>query len=93
MAVAGVTSTTARFLWQDLKAFYHAPLRPAPNDRLESLIWIDRPEVEGIVIRFWSAMRGRDPFPLVSPLAPDPSVAELGRHLDLMAGWSVRGSA
>ena len=92
MARAGVTSTTARFLWQDLKPFYHSPLRPAPSDRLESLIWIDRPEVEGIVLRFWRAMRGGDAAP-AALLPADPSVADLGRHLDLMAGWSVRGSA
>ena len=87
-----MTSSTARFLWTDLKAFYNAPLRPEPGDRLESLIWIDRPEVEGVVLRFWSAMRGHDTMPAAT-LVPDPTVADLGRHLDLMAGWSVRGSA
>ncbi|MBA3667522.1 MAG: hypothetical protein H0W65_07355 [Sphingomonas sp.] len=92
MARVGVTSTTARFLWRDLGAFYHAPLKPSPSDRLESLIWIDRPEVEGIVLRFWAAMRGQDAIPAAT-LPPDPSVADLGRHLDLMAGWSLKGSA
>jgi len=26
-------------------------------------------------------------------LGPDPTVAELGRHLDLMAGWTIRSAA
>ena len=93
MVAAGVTTTTSRFLWQDLAAFYHYPLKPMPSDRLESLVWIDRPEVEAIVLRFWSAMRGHDLRPVSVPLGPDPSVAELGRHCDLMAGWSLRGTA
>ena len=93
MAFAGVSGTTARWLWKELGAFYHAPLRPLPTDKLESLIGIDRPEVEGLVLRFWSSMRGQDSPPCTSPLAPDPTVAELGRHCDLLAGWSVRGSA
>jgi hypothetical protein len=92
MAFAGVSGTTARFLWKELGAFYHAPLRPLPTDRLESVIIIDRPEVEGIVLRFWLAMRGGDVKP-TSPLGDDPTVAELGRHCDLLAGWSVRGTA
>ena len=93
MAFAGVSGTTARFLWKELGAFYHAPLKPLPTDKLESQIAVDRPEVEGIVLRFWSSMRGQDGQPRTSPLAPDPTVAELGRHCDLLAGWSVRGSA
>ena len=93
MAFAGVSGTTARFLWKELGAFYHAPLRPLPTDKLESVILIDRPEVEGIVLRFWLAMRGGDARPATSPLGSDPSVAELGRHCDLLAGWSVRGTA
>lgn len=93
MAFAGVSGTTARFLWTELKQFYHAPLKPLPTDRLESVIIIDRPEIEGIVGRFWLSMRGEDIRPRTSPLAPDPTVAELGRHCDLLAGWSVRGSA
>ena len=93
MAFAGVSGTTARFLWKELGAFYHAPLKPLPTDKLESMIAIDRPEVEGLVLRFWSAMRGQDSQPRTSPLRPDPTVAELGRHCDLLAGWSVRGSA
>ena len=93
MAFAGVSGTTARFLWKELGAFYHAPLKPLPTDMLESLIAIDRPEVEGIVLRFWSSMRGQDSQPRTSPLAPNPTVAELGRHCDLLAGWSVRGNA
>ena len=93
MAFAGVSGTTARFLWKELGAFYHAPLKPLPTDKLESLIAIDRPELEGIVVRFWSSMRGQDVRPTSSLLAPDPTVAELGRHCDLLAGWSVRGSA
>ena len=93
MAFKGVSGTTARFLWKELGAFYHSPLKPLPDDRLESLIAIDRPEVEGIVLRFWSSMRGQDGQPRTSPLGPDPSVADLGRHCDLLAGWSVRGTA
>ena len=93
MAFAGVSGTTARFLWKELGAFYHAPLKPIPTDKLESVIAIDRPEVEGIVLRFWSAMRGQDSQPRTTPLGPDPTVAELGRHCDLLAGWSVRGTA
>ena len=93
MAFKGVSATTARYLWKELGAFYHPPLRPLPDDRLESVIAIDRPEIEGLVIRFWSAMRGQDARPETSPLTSDPSVAELGRHCDLLTGWSVRGSA
>ena len=93
MAFAGVSGTTARYLWKELMAFYHAPLKPLPTDKLESLIVIDRPEIEGIVVRFWSSMRGQDSQPRTSPLAPNPTVAELGRHCDLLAGWSVRGNA
>jgi hypothetical protein len=93
MAFQGVSGTTARFLWKELGAFYHRPLRPLPSDRLESVIAIDRPEVEGIVLRFWSSMRGGDAQPRTSPLPDDPTVAELGRHCDLLAGWSVRGNA
>ena len=93
MTAAGVTATTSRFLWRDLAIYYHYPLKPMPDDRLESLVWIDRPEVEAIVLRFWSAMRGHDLRPVSVPLGADPSVAELGRHCDLMAGWSIRGTA
>jgi len=93
MAFAGVSGTTSRFLWKELGAFYHSPLNPLPSDKLETLIAIDRPEIEGIVVRFWSSMRGSDVRPFTTPLAPDPTVAELGRHCDLLAGWSVRGSA
>ncbi len=93
MAFEGVSGTTARFLWQELSNFYHSPLRPFPDDKLETLIAIDRPEIEGIVGRFWSAMRGQDARPATSPLADDPTVVELGRHCDLLAGWSVRGTA
>jgi len=91
MAFKGVSGTTARFLWSELRPFYHAPLKPLPDDALESLIAIDRPEIEGIIMRFWASMRGGDARPRTSPLAEDPSVAELGRHCDLLAGWSVRG--
>jgi len=90
---AGVTPTTARFLWAGLKPFYHPPLTPLPDDRLESLIVIDRPEIEGLVTRFWIAMRGQDARPAVAPLGDDPSVTEVGRYCDLLAGWSIRGSA
>ena len=93
MAKAFVSSTTIRFLWRELSAHYHAPLKPLPDDRLESQIMIDRPEIEGLIIHFWRSMRGGDPLPAFSPLGPDPSVAELGRHLDLMAGWTVRNAA
>jgi hypothetical protein len=93
MLGSGVTQPTAKFLWQELAAFYHWPLRPLPKDRLESRIGIDRPEIEALVTRFWSAMRGGDPLPRIEPVRIDPSVADLGRHLDLMAGWSVRGQA
>lgn len=93
MAFAGVSGTTARFLWKELRAFYHAPLKPLPTDKLESLIVIDRPEIEGIVVRFWSSMRGDDARPSTTPIGPDPTVAEVGRHCDLLVGWSVRGNA
>lgn len=93
MAFSGVSGTTARFLWKELALFYHAPLKPLPTDKLESLIAVDRPEIEGIVARFWVSMRGEDSRPRTSPMAPDPTVAELGRHCDLLTGWSVRGTA
>jgi hypothetical protein len=93
MLASGVTPTTSRFLWRELQSFYHRPLAPTPDDRLESLVWIDRPEIDGMVTRFWQAMRGQDVRPAVAPLGPDPSVAEVGRYCDLMAGWSIRGSA
>lgn len=93
MAEAGVSRTTARFLWSDLAAFYHAPLKPRPGDRLESMIVVDRPEIEGIVTRFWGAMRGSDIRPAGTPLPLDPSVADLGRHCDRIAGWAPAPSA
>jgi hypothetical protein len=93
MAKAGVSATTTRFLWRELGAHYHAPLRPMPSDRLESQIFVDRPEIEGLILHFWRSMRGSDPFPAFSALGPDPTVAELGRHLDLMAGWTIRSAA
>ncbi len=93
MASAGVTQTSARFLWAELKPFYHHPLRPMPDDRLESLIAVDRPEIEALISRFWSAMRGNDERAAGSPLGADPTVAELGRYFDLMAGWSLKGTA
>ena len=93
MAAAGVSGTTARFLWRELGPFYHPPLHPAPDDRLESMIAVDRPEIDGLVSRFWAAMRGGDSLPAGAPLGADPSVAELGRHCDRLAGWSPRGSA
>jgi hypothetical protein len=93
MAAAGVSPTTTRFLWRELAPHYHDPLRPMPGDRLESQILIDRPEIEGLIIHFWRSMRGGDPLPAFSALAPDPTVAELGRHLDLMAGWTIRSAA
>ncbi len=93
MAFEGVSGTTARFLWTELGNFYHRPLRPHPDDKLETLIAIDRPEIEGIVVRFWFSMRGHDMRPTTTPIAPDPTVVELGRHCDLLAGWSVRGRA
>ena len=93
MARAFVSPTTTRFLWRELAAYYHAPLKPLPDDRLESQIMIDRPEIEGLIIHFWRSMRGGDVLPAFSPLNPDPTVAELGRHLDLRAGWTVRSAA
>ena len=93
MARAFVTPTTIQFLWRELAPFYHPPLKPLPGDRLESQIMIDRPEIEGLILHFWKSMRGSDPLPAFSPLAPDPTVAELGRHLDLMAGWTIRSAA
>jgi hypothetical protein len=93
MAQAFVSPTTTRFLWRELAAYYHAPLKPLPDDRLESQIMIDRPEIEGLIIHFWRSMRGGDPLPAFSPLNNDPTVAQLGRHLDLMAGWTVRSAA
>jgi len=93
MTKSFVSPTTTRFLWRELEPFYHAPLRPLPKDKLESQIMIDRPEIEGLILHFWRSMRGSDPFPAFSPLATDPTVAQLGRHLDLMAGWTVRSAA
>jgi hypothetical protein len=93
MLAAGVTPTTSRFLWRELKPFYHSPLVPVPSDRLESVVLIDRPEIDGLITRFWTAMRGQDVQPGVAMLGQDPSVAELGQHCDLLAGWSIRGSA
>jgi hypothetical protein len=93
MARSFVSPTTIRFLWRELAPFYHPPLKPLPGDKLESQILVDRPEIEGLVIHFWRSMRGSDPLPAFSPLGPDPSVAELGRHLDLMAGWTIRSAA
>jgi hypothetical protein len=93
MARAFVSPTTIRFLWRELAPHYHLPLRPLPDDRLESQIMMDRPEIEGMIIHFWRSMRGSDAMPAFSPLAGDPTVAELGRHLDLMAGWTVRSAA
>jgi len=93
MAKAGVSPTTTRFLWRELAPHYHDPLRPMPGDRLESQILVDRPEIEGLILHFWRSMRGSDPFPAFSPLATDPTVAEIGRHLDLMAGWTIRSVA
>jgi len=93
MARASVSPTTTRFLWRELAPHYHDPLRPVPGDRLESQILVDRPEIEGLILHFWRSMRGSDPFPAFSPLAPDPTVAQLGRHLDLMAGWTIRSAA
>ena len=88
-----VSPTTTKFLWRELEPFYHAPLRPLPKDRLESQIMIDRPEIEGLILHFWRSMRGSDPLPAFSPLVTDPTVAQLGRHLDLMAGWTIRSAA
>jgi len=93
MAKAFVSPTTIRFLWRELEPFYHKPLRPLPGDKLESQIMIDRPEIEGLILHFWRSMRGQDPLPAFSALGPDPTVAELGRHLDLMAGWTIRSAA
>lgn len=93
MSRSWVSPTTIRFLWRELAPFYHAPLKPLPKDRLESQIMIDRPEIEGLILHFWRSMRGSDPVPNFSPLGRDPTVAELGRHLDLMAGWTVRSAA
>ena len=90
---SAISATTARFLWQQLAPFYHAPLTPRPDDRLESLIGVDRPEIDGMILRFWQAMRGGDQFPRRAPLGPDPTVAELGRHLDSLTGWTVMRAA
>ena len=93
MTGASVSPTTTRFLWRELGPHYHAPLRAMPGDRLESQILVDRPEIEGLILHFWRSMRGGDPLPAFSQLGPDPTVAELGRHLDLMAGWTIRSAA
>ena len=93
MVSAGVSATTARFLWKESRAFYFAPLTPMPTDRLESLIIVDRTEIEGLVSHFWMAMRGGDTRPAGALLGADPSIADIGRHCDLLAGWTVRGSA
>ena len=90
---AAISSTTSRFLWQALAPFYHAPLTPRPADRLETLIGVDRPEIDGMINQFWIAMRGGDAFPQRAPLRADPTVAELGRHLDSLAGWTVMRAA
>ncbi len=92
MAAGGVSVTTARFLWKEFGVFYFYPLTPLPDDRPESLIAVDRPEIEGLVSRFWMAMRGGDARPAGALLGADPSIAEIGRHCDLLAGWT-RGSA
>ena len=93
MAKSFVSPTTITFLWRELAPFYHAPLRPLPIDRLESQIMIDRPEIESLIHHFWRSMRGSDPLPAFSGLKDDPTVAELGRHLDLMAGWTIQSAA
>jgi hypothetical protein len=92
MAREFVSKTTTHFLWRELAPHYHAPLRPLPGDQLESQIMIDRPEIEGLILHFWRSMRGSDPVPPFSSIGPDPTVAELGRHLDLMAGWTVQSA-
>ena len=56
-------------------------------------IAMDRPEIDGLVDNFWKAMRGGDAFPQRAPLADDPTVAELGRHLDRLVGGSVLRAA
>jgi hypothetical protein len=92
MAFAGVSGTTSRFLWKELKPFYHSPLKPLPTDKLESLIGIDLTEIEES-----SSASGHRcaamTSPSTAPVGPDPTVAELGRHCDLLAGWSVQGRA
>lgn len=88
-----ISSTTARFLWQSLAPHYHAPLTPRPDDKLESLIGVDRPEIDGLINHFWTTMRGSDAFPRRAPLGPDPTVAELARYLDSIAGWTVMRAA
>ncbi|QNN65662.1 hypothetical protein H9L12_03590 [Sphingomonas rhizophila] len=93
MLRAGVSGTTSRYLWKNLQAYYHEPLTPHPDDRLESVIAIDRPEIEGLVSHFWSTMRGHDAFPTRSPLRDDPTVAELGRYFDSLTGWTVLRAA
>ncbi|QDP20361.1 hypothetical protein [Sphingomonas xanthus] len=93
MRKSGVSPTTIRFLWRELEPFYHEPLRPLPKDRLESQIMIDRPEIEALILHFWRSMRGQDALPSFSAVGPDPTVAQLGRHLDLMAGWTIRSAA
>jgi hypothetical protein len=93
MARAGVSPTTARYLWKNLQAYYHEPLTPHPDDRLESVIAVDRPEIEGLAYHFWSTMRGQDPFPMRAPLRDDPTIAELGRYFDSLTGWTVLRAA
>ena len=93
MAQASVSPTTARYLWANLKPHYLAALAPLPDDRLESVIGVDRPEIDGLVNHFWVTMRGADAFPQRAPLGEDPSVAELGRHLDRLVGWTVMRAA
>ena len=93
MTKAFVSPTTIRFLWRELAPFYHAPLRPLPGDRLESQIMIDRPEIEGLTPPLLAV--DAQPGSASGFLAPrpDPTVAEFGRHLDLMAGWTIRSAA
>jgi hypothetical protein len=93
MSGFGVSPTTTRFLWKNLQQHYYQPLSPQPDDLLESIIAVDRPEIDGLVNTFWTTMRGSDPFPNRAPLRDDPTVAELGRYLDSLAGWTVLRAA
>ena len=74
--------------------FYHAPLKPLPDDRLESQIVIDRPEIEGLIIAFLAVdARQRSAAGVLAArrlTRPSPNSAAI---CDLMAGWTVRSAA
>ena len=89
MKSAGVTEVTARFLWEELEPYYGDSLRPDPVDRPVSQLRMDAADVKVWIEDFWLAMRGKSPFPAAAPLNDDPSLSEIGRWLDGVAGWTA----